>query len=310
MPAGKRVAEPVLGRAARTTQPGATAPVRDTAAASGRERVEKPAQNFEPDAVPGARVGAAPVRSVVQGLATDLGQVAAGLDTDPASDPDLNPDLDPGSGLVGRVVVPVRGAVVEPVLGVVRDVVGPVGALGEDVVGGLAAVAPVGAAPSWPGLPGLPGLPEFPGPGGVPGVPEAPVVTAPAGSGTVLPAPARAEHPGADPTHHARSADPEAMSSRDAYGAGVIGVHHHGAHHATPAAPAAAHPAGPSAPVRPDDVPSAGSAAGDGGSPRHGDLHAAAFGDRLPVLLLPGATVRGAAPAVCDRQYEIPAFPG
>ncbi|MEU6847636.1 hypothetical protein ABZ930_37830 [Streptomyces sp. NPDC046716] len=69
-------------------------------------------------------------------------------------------------------------------------------------------------------------------------------------------------------------------------------------------------PAAPSVPSRPNDAPVANTSLGDGGSTRHGDLHAAAFGSRVPVLLTPGATASGDVPPVLDRLREIPRFPG
>ncbi|MER5439261.1 hypothetical protein [Streptomyces sp. NPDC002790] len=73
---------------------------------------------------------------------------------------------------------------------------------------------------------------------------------------------------------------------------------------------AEARPASPVVPQRPDGVPSAGASAGDGGSSRHGDLHAAAFGDRAPVLLASGATASAGTAPVVDRLRDIPEFPG
>ncbi|NEB79254.1 hypothetical protein G3I40_29150, partial [Streptomyces sp. SID14478] len=66
----------------------------------------------------------------------------------------------------------------------------------------------------------------------------------------------------------------------------------------------------PGAPSRPDGVPAANASAGDAGSTRHGDLHAAAFGVQAPVLLVPGAFASGAPAPVVDRHREIPEFPG
>ncbi|MHC5259771.1 hypothetical protein ACYSUO_17985 [Streptomyces sp. UC4497] len=73
---------------------------------------------------------------------------------------------------------------------------------------------------------------------------------------------------------------------------------------------AAARPASPVVPQRPDGVPSAGTSAGDGGSTRHGDLHAATFGGRAPVLLASGATASAGTAPVVDRLRDIPEFPG
>ncbi|MGD6743779.1 hypothetical protein ACOKM3_18255 [Streptomyces sp. BH106] len=71
-----------------------------------------------------------------------------------------------------------------------------------------------------------------------------------------------------------------------------------------------ARPAAPVVPQRPDGVPSAGASAGDGGSTRHGDLHAATFGGRAPVLLASGATASAGTEPVVDRLRDIPEFPG
>ncbi|MCX4828876.1 MULTISPECIES: hypothetical protein [unclassified Streptomyces] len=73
---------------------------------------------------------------------------------------------------------------------------------------------------------------------------------------------------------------------------------------------AAARPAAPVVPQRPDGAPSAGASAGDGGSTRHGDLHAATFGGRAPVLLASGATASAGTAPVVDRLRDIPEFPG
>lgn len=73
---------------------------------------------------------------------------------------------------------------------------------------------------------------------------------------------------------------------------------------------AEARPASPVVPQRPDGVPSAGASAGDGGSTRHGDLHAATFGGRAPVLLASGATASAGTEPVVDRLRDIPEFPG
>ncbi|MGD6753958.1 hypothetical protein [Streptomyces sp. BH105] len=70
-----------------------------------------------------------------------------------------------------------------------------------------------------------------------------------------------------------------------------------------------ARPAGPVVPQRPDG-PSAGASAGDSGSTRHGDLHAAAFGGRAPALLASGATASAGTSPVVDRLREVPEFPG
>ncbi|MGW2344513.1 hypothetical protein [Streptomyces sp. NPDC001661] len=73
---------------------------------------------------------------------------------------------------------------------------------------------------------------------------------------------------------------------------------------------AEARPAAPVVPQRPDGVPSVGASAGDGGSSRHGDLQAAAFGGRAPVLLAVGGTASAGTSPVVDRLRDIPEFPG
>ncbi|MFZ3568634.1 hypothetical protein ACOKM5_16900 [Streptomyces sp. BH097] len=73
---------------------------------------------------------------------------------------------------------------------------------------------------------------------------------------------------------------------------------------------AEARPAGPVVPQRPDGVPSAGASAGDSSSTRHGDLHAAAFGGRVPALLASGVTASAGTSPVVDRLREVPEFPG
>ncbi|MHB9759308.1 hypothetical protein ACYBSK_33435 [Streptomyces sp. BYX5S] len=127
------------------------------------------------------------------------------------------------------------------------------------------------------------------------------------------PAATTPQHPQAAAAH----ADRPAVHDRSAHAA-TSGPRAHGAAQfgaVQGPATAAAHDvarsgSAPYMPERPDGVPSVGASAGDGGSTRHGDLHAAAFGDRAPVLLASGATASAGTSPVVDRLRDIPEFPG
>ncbi|MEV5612855.1 hypothetical protein [Streptomyces sp. NPDC052225] len=218
-----------------------------------------------------------------------------------------------------RVVEPVREKVVRPAVDTARKVTEPVGdaelihaatdiATGVtgtvsrvtgDAVGGLASVTP---EPLPSGAADLPALPELPAPPGQSEPPAAQPAPAPPAS----PAPHHA-----DPAPRSGARPAEAPAGPAAYGTAWFGdVHGTHPHHADAAGRIAVHPAEPGVPARPDGIPSANASAGDGGSTRHGDLHAAAFGARVPVLLPPGALASGRPAPVADRHRDIPEFPG
>ncbi|WP_420035189.1 hypothetical protein ACN2WE_24940 [Streptomyces sp. cg28] len=149
----------------------------------------------------------------------------------------------------------------------------------------------------------LPEVPGLPGAGAEPPVPST-GDTAP--RPTTTPAPAdreAAQHPTAKTRQSAdvTGCDTARFGDGSATGAGRSAA---GARHTE------ARPAAPSVPPGPDHAPAANTSLGDGSSTRHGDLHAAAFGSRVPVLLTPGATASGDVPPVFDRLREIPQFPG
>ncbi|MFI7340083.1 hypothetical protein ACIBUY_19380 [Streptomyces sp. NPDC050085] len=204
-----------------------------------------------------------------------------------------------------RVTEPVRDKVVRPVADVVRQVVRPVGELTGQVVEGLAGAASRPLPSGTPRLPGLPGWPGGSDPEPAPSVP--PVPSAPADrSGTAAPASAHA----AEGEHHKRSAE---VAGPKAYGAALFSdVPAHEPHRGSTAArhTAAQSPAPGGIPTRPDGAPVANASAGDGSSTRHGDLHAAAFDSRVPVLLPPGAPASARPAPVADRHRDIPEFPG
>ncbi|MYT68607.1 MULTISPECIES: hypothetical protein [unclassified Streptomyces] len=179
-----------------------------------------------------------------------------------------------------------------PLTGTVRTVVRHVAEPVEELAGAV----------SRP-LPEVPGLPGLPGAGAEPPVPSTgDTVPRP----TTTPAPAdreAAQHPTAKTRQSADVTgwDTARFGDGSATGAGRSAA---GARHTE------ARPAAPSVPPGPDHAPVANTSLGDGSSTRHGDLHAAAFGSRLPVLLTPGATASGDASPVFDRLREIPQFPG
>ncbi|MFJ8820190.1 hypothetical protein ACIREE_00245 [Streptomyces sp. NPDC102467] len=211
-----------------------------------------------------------------------------------------------------RVAEPVREKVVKPAVDTVREVTEPVtepvtesvGELTGQVVGGLVEKTPrplPDVPPALPALPELPGMPGHSAPRPVPAEPAEPAATQPVHA----PAAERGKH-SAPRAHGAATAGPTAYDS-----AWPGDVQRNGVRHASAARhTAAAQPAAPHAPPRPDGALVAGAAAGDGSSTRHGDLHAAAFGSRVPVLLPPGALASGGPAPVADRHRDIPEFPG
>ncbi|GAA2327135.1 hypothetical protein OKJ48_40500 [Streptomyces kunmingensis] len=219
-----------------------------------------------------------------------------------------------------EVVDPVREKVVRPVLETVGQVTEPVGGLTGRVVGGIAAATPrplpdgPPALPELPGLPGLPELPELPGVPGHSGPVPAPAPAPPAEPAPTAPVATQPVHgPAAEHEKHQASRPSAArVAGPKAYDSAWLGdVQRNGAHHASAARHTAApQPAAPGAPPRPDGALVANTSAGDGNSTRHGEVHAAAFGSRVPVLLPPGAFASGVAAPVADRYRGIPEFPG
>ncbi|MFI7384580.1 hypothetical protein [Streptomyces sp. NPDC049813] len=257
---------------------------------------------------------------------------------EPARDQALQPALDTVRHVtapVGALTKPV-GALTEQVGALTKPVgalTGPVGDIAGQVIGGLASVAPRPQPDEPPALPGLPDLPELPvqpghpAPAPTPSAPDpAPSTPAPPAAttapttpaGTVAdrpshapaaaPAPHRPRTSAAHLAHSARAAGPTAY---DAASAGRVDHDRRDGTHRGPAAQrtAAPQPGAPAAP-RPDGTLGANASAGDGGPTRHSDLHAAAFGSRVPVLLLPGAFAPGVPAPVADRYRDIPEFPG
>ncbi|MBO1335137.1 hypothetical protein [Streptomyces sp. VRA16 Mangrove soil] len=196
---------------------------------------------------------------------------------------------------VHQVVEQVAEQVAEQVVQRVGALVGEVREVGDEIV--TAVVRPLPS--EMPGLPGLPGLPTPSGPPGAGAGSQPPAASA--GVGAVP-----ATEPAHETSRHSRPADRAEVTAPAACG-GVSGMSAHpqeGAPHTE------ARPAAPSVPGHPDGAPVANASMSDGGSTRHGDLHAAAFGSRVPVLLQPGATASGPAAPVADRLREIPEFPG
>ncbi|MFE9646915.1 hypothetical protein ACFYO0_22900 [Streptomyces sp. NPDC006365] len=204
-----------------------------------------------------------------------------------------------------RVVRPVTEQVIRPVTdGVVR----PIGGLVEQVVGGGVAKPEAPASPWWPPRAVLPGL-ELPALPHLPGLPVLPGETLPVGSQPQLPGGAADENGSAGQDAEEKSGDRSA---------GVSGPRFSGGHVA-PAAGAsdndevARHPAQPPAHQEHEGAPRGalghGSAA-DNGSPRHGDAHAVAFGNRAQLRLVPGIAAAVTAAETRDRYRDIPVFPG
>ncbi|WP_394431261.1 hypothetical protein [Streptomyces sp. SGAir0957] len=243
----------------------------------------------------------------------------------------------------------VRNTVQNTVQDVTEPVGELLGQVGEVVDGVVPATSSPSPLPLPDGPPALPGLPDAPGgivPLPAPSEPwtpttpvhqaEPPASAEPAGSGADATGSAASGASG-EPGASAASADedraersgaargkrhapgPYALApvGPTAYGSAGTGVvprdraDAHPRHSAAVRHAAAPRPAVPGAPAHPDGVPVAGASAGDGGGSRHGDVHAAAFGSRrVPVLLPPGAFVRGTAAPVTDRHRDIPVLPG
>ncbi|TXS52998.1 hypothetical protein EAO75_01710 [Streptomyces sp. uw30] len=203
----------------------------------------------------------------------------------------------------------------QPVGDVVRTVT-------EELAAGLAevqaAVPPLASlpalptapeAPTWPSwpeldLPALPGLPDLPGAG----VPALPAQT--------LPAPVTATpQPGPDAPGSADGPADKGRTGKEANGVyGPRFVADGTASHAPSAGPA--HRTTPSGyapvPQAPTDHPGGvqgNHAAGDNGTPRHGDAHAVSLSRRVPLLLVPGRAARVEADAIQDRHRDIPVSP-
>ncbi|MFE5819877.1 hypothetical protein ACFQ6S_41505 [Streptomyces sp. NPDC056479] len=219
-----------------------------------------------------------------------------------------------------RVTHTVGTQLVQPVGDVVRTVT-------ADVVAGLAEVQakvpPLAAlpalptapeAPTWPGWPGwefpaVPGLPDLPG-AELPALPDqtlpAPVTGTPQpGSGAPAPVDGRGDK---GRTGKGRSG----KETTAAYGPRFVvdvAVPHAAAvgdtHLTSPSGHAPAHQA-------PADHPGGvlGShAAGDSGTPRHGDAQAVSLSRRVSLGLVPGAAARVDADEVKDRHRDIPVSP-
>ncbi|WP_425830434.1 hypothetical protein [Streptomyces fractus] len=179
----------------------------------------------------------------------------------------------------------------EPVGETVRQVTGPVEELATRAVAEL-----VGAVPEQLTHGRLGGIIAIVDPADP--RPETPAATTPQQPDT--PAAQGDRHGAAEARSHAAPRGPQAY---DVARFGDVEKTHAGAR-------AEARPASPFVPQRPDGGPSAGTSVGDGGSSRHGDLHAAAFGGRAPVLLASGATASAGTAPVIDRLRDIPEFPG
>ncbi|GHH13291.1 hypothetical protein [Streptomyces lanatus] len=212
-------------------------------------------------------------------------------------------------------LTPVGAQVVRPVGDVVRTVTQ---GLAEGLADVRAKVPPLAVlpvlpaapeSPSWPGWPGfeLPALPD---------VPDLPGAGLPVLPGNTLPAPVTGTpQPGSDTPG---ASDGPAAKGRTGKEIPLGYGPHLGADVAVAHAPAVAvgHGMGPSghAPVHqaPADHPGGvlGShAAGDSGSPRHGDAQAVSLSRRVALGLTPGAAVRVEADEIKDRHRDIPVSP-
>ncbi|MFJ7076029.1 hypothetical protein [Streptomyces sp. NPDC098781] len=225
------------------------------------------------------------------------------------------------SPVTDHVTHPVGTQLVQPVGDVVRTVT-------EDLVAGLAEVQakvpPLSAlpslptapeAPAWPDWPGL----EFPELPALPEVPDVPGADLPALPGRTLPAPVTgtpqpvpdAPAPVDGRGDKGRTGEGAAVAHGPRFVAdigGVAAAHAPvagGGHRLSPSGYAPAHQA-------PADQPggAVGShAAGDSGTPRHGDAHAVSLNRRVPLGLVPGAAARAYADEVGDVHRDIPVSP-
>lgn len=163
--------------------------------------------------------------------------------------------------------------------------------------------------PTWPGsdLPVLPGLPDLPG-AGVPALPVLPAQTLPAPV-TATPQP-RPDAPGSadGPADRGRTG----KEANGAYGPRFVAdgtaSHAASAGHAHRTAPSGYAPA-PQAPTDHPGGVQGNHAAGDNGTPRHGDAHAVSLSRRVALWLVPGSAARVEADAIQDRHRDIPVSP-
>ncbi|MFJ8634436.1 hypothetical protein [Streptomyces sp. NPDC093568] len=205
---------------------------------------------------------------------------------------------------------------VQPVDEVVRTV-------SEGLVEGLAQVQakvpPLTAAPALPTAPGLPAFPNLPG---LPDLPSADLPSAdlPALPGHTLPAPVTGTpQPGS-------ASAPDGTSPTDGHGdkgrTGTVDARSHGPRYITDVtaahSPAVGHKhrtsptryaPGGQAPTEHPGGAVGGHAAGDSGTPRHGDAHAVSLNRRVSWGLVAGAAVRADADEIKDRHRDIPVSP-
>ncbi|MFD7292833.1 hypothetical protein ACFV9W_06045 [Streptomyces sp. NPDC059897] len=311
-PATDRPAEPVAEPAAEPEHMHAKAPAAPapaTAPAPTRDRVTTPVRQATPAATPLPANDPAPVRPAetaphptnthptnAQHAAHAVRQQAS------ASAESLRKRLEAvrgeslgdGRARLGAAVDAVR-YLTAPVGATVHRLTGPVEELATRAVADL-----VEAVPGQLTDVGLGGLVGIVDPAEL--RPEPPAATTPPGAN----APAEREHGERPAKTQATDRSHAAASGPQAYDVARFGD----VQQAEADAQATARPAGPVVPQRPDGVPSAGASAGDGSSTRHGDLHAAAFGGRAPVLLASGAQASAGTSPVVDRLREVPEFPG
>ncbi|MYW68385.1 hypothetical protein GTY65_30565 [Streptomyces sp. SID8379] len=300
----KSTQEPAQEPAREPVRESPQRPARESLQQSARKPVEGSAQKpvQKPVEKSGEKSGEKSVRTSVQradavvsegvnrvqgGAVESVSRRAAGSAVTSVRGHLVRPLADTVRYTVRQVVEPV----VEPVVAPVRVLVGQVREAGGEVVTAVVRPLPSGDAvlPRLPGVPGLSG--------------DAEAEVPPASAGPAAPRPA--EHEASEHAEGPRSGEAAVCGPvwfGDAAGAG--------ANREAAARHSAVRPSAPSAPARPDGVPAANASVSDGGSTRHGDLHAAAFGSRVPVLLPPGATASGGGAPVADRQREIPEFPG
>jgi hypothetical protein len=171
------------------------------------------------------------------------------------------------------------------------------------------------AWPNWPGLelPAFPEIPDLPGtdlpalpgttlPAPVTGMPQPGTGT---GSGSDVPAPADG-HGDKGRTRTAEMAKslahgPHSIADVAASHAVAVGQ----AHRASPSGDAPGH----GAPTEHPRGVVGGHAAGDSGTPRHGDAHAVSLSRRVPWGLVAGAVARVDADEISDRHRDIPVSP-
>ncbi|MFI6338617.1 hypothetical protein [Streptomyces sp. NPDC050535] len=263
--------------------------------------------------------------SVAESVSGSVGQFVDPGGSAPGASETSSVSSSPVTHVTDAVRAHLTDTVRTPVTGTVDGVVQPVGDLAATVTGGLTETLTdtvtdtltevlTGALTPIPAEPSAEAPPSEPGPPTLPGTDEQ---TLPA-AGSAAP---RSGGAARDTSGSTDSADKHGAARRQAvagtgsaYGPVRVGTRAGGtgvpraADQGVRRAPVPA-PAHRTPPGDPTGVP-AHQSAGDNGGPRHGDPHAVTSHHRVPLRLVPGASVAVTVVETRDRFRDIPVFPG